>query len=139
MFRREVVEVVEVVLVWIVWKKITFFRTDLVDFEIVIWGLTSLTGFFERVHILLKKATCVKLPKENVFCPNNASETYICNSWRHQNILLVANQLQDSIFLFEINSEGIGTTKFIVRIGVSTPPLKNTTPFLFFTKPPHPP
>ena len=48
------------------------------------------------------------MPKENFLCPNNAPETYIFNSWRHQKLLLVANQLQDSTFLFEINSEDIG-------------------------------
>ena len=57
----------------------------------MILGPTSLTDFYKRVHILLK-TTCVRLPKENVFCPNNASETHIFNSWRHQKLLLVANQ-----------------------------------------------
>ena len=106
----------KVVLVWIVWKKISFFRPDFVDFEIVIWGLISLTDFYKRVHILLKKTTCVRLPKENVFCPNNASATYIFNSWRHQKLFLVANQWQNSTFLFEINSEDIGTSKLISQL-----------------------
>ena len=48
---------------------------------------------------------------ENLFCPNNESETYIFISWRHQKLLEVANQLQDSTFLFEINSENIGISK----------------------------
>ena len=71
--------------------------------------------------------------KENPFCPNNASETYMLISWQHQKLLLVANQLQDStFFLFEINSEGIGISnlksqlkgiaKFIVYIGLSPTP-----------------
>ena len=30
-------------------------RPDFLDSEIVIWGLTSLTDFYERVHLLLKK------------------------------------------------------------------------------------
>ena len=81
---------------------------------------------------MLKKTTYVRLLKENVFCPNNASEAYILNSWRHQRLLLVAKQLQDSTFLFEINSEEhwhqkINITvkvidKFVVCIEVSTPP-----------------
>ena len=58
----------------------------------MILGPTSLTDFYKRVHILLKTTTCVRLPKENVFCPNNASETHIFTSWRHQKLLLVANQ-----------------------------------------------
>ena len=74
--------------------------------------------------------------KENLFCPNNASETYMFISWQHQKLLLVANQLQDSTFLFEINSEGTDISnlksqlkviaKFIVYIGLSLTP-----------KPPH--
>ena len=70
--------------------------------------------------------------KENVFCPNNASESYILNSWRHQKLLLVAKQLQYSTFLFEINSEehwhqkiDIAVKvidKLVVYIEVSTPP-----------------
>ena len=58
----------------------------------MILGQTSLTDFYKRVHILLKTTTCVRLPQENVFCPNNASETHIFNPWRHQKLLLVANQ-----------------------------------------------
>ena len=52
-----------------------------------------------------------QLPKENLFYPNNASETYIFISWRHQKLLSVANQFQGSTFLFEINSEDIGISK----------------------------
>ena len=44
----------EFVLVWIVQKKL-FFRPDFVDFEIVVWGMTSLIDFYKRVQILLKK------------------------------------------------------------------------------------
>ena len=36
-------------------EKISFPRPDFVDSEIVIWGLTSLTDFYERVHLLFKK------------------------------------------------------------------------------------
>ena len=91
LFRREL----EVVFVWIVWKNLS--RPDFLDPEIVIWELTCLMDFYKRVYLLLKK-TCVRLPKENLFCPNNASETYIFISWRHQQLLLVAIQLQDSTF-----------------------------------------
>ena len=33
--------------------------------------------------------------------------------WRHQKLLLVANQLPDSTFSFEINSEEIGISKLV--------------------------
>ena len=32
----------------------------------------------------VKKRTSFRLPKENLFCPNNASKIYIFISWRHQ-------------------------------------------------------
>ena len=67
-------------------------------------------------RIGLKKTTCVRLPKENAFSPNHASETCIFNSWRHQKLLLVANQYHDSTFLFEINSGDIGTSKLISQL-----------------------
>ena len=51
------------------------------------------------------------MSKENLFFSNNAPEIYIFNSLRPQKLLTVANQLQDSSFLFEINSEDIGISK----------------------------
>ena len=36
-------------------EKISLFRPDFMDSEIVIWGLTSLTDFYKRVHLLLNK------------------------------------------------------------------------------------
>ena len=60
--------------------------------------------------------TCVRLPKENHFCSNNAPEIHIFNYWRHQKLLLVASQLQDSSFLFEINSEDIGISKLVSQL-----------------------
>ena len=33
-------------------------------------------GFYKRVHILLKK-DMGQIAEKNLFCPNNASETYI--------------------------------------------------------------
>ena len=91
LFRRELEEVV---LGWVVGKK-SVFLSRFRGFWNCDWGLTSLTNFYQRVYILLKKETCVRLPKENVFCPNNACETYIFNSWQHQKLLLVASQFQD--------------------------------------------
>ena len=91
LFRRELV-----VLVWIVWRNLS--TPDFFDPEIVIWGLTSLTDFHKRIRLFVKKRTCVRLPKENLFWPNNASEFYICISWQHQKLLLVTNQLQGDTF-----------------------------------------
>ena len=36
---------------------------------------------------------------------NNRPEIHICNSRQHQQLFIIANQLQDSAFLIEINSE----------------------------------
>ena len=69
-------------------------RPHFVDSKIVIWGLTFVTS-----SPSVKKTSCIRLPKENFFSPNNASETYISFSWRHQKLSLVASQLQDSTFL----------------------------------------
>ena len=41
------------------------------------------------------------------------------NSWRHQKLFLVANQLQDNTFLFEINSEDIGISKLVSQLKLS--------------------
>ena len=38
------------------------------------------------------------------------------NSWQHQKLLSVAKQLQDSTFLFEINSEDIDTSKLVSQL-----------------------
>ena len=72
-------------------RKISLSRPDFVDSEIAIWGLTSLTS----THFV-KKTSCVRLPIENLFCPNNASEPYNSISWQNQKLLSVGNQLQDS-------------------------------------------
>ena len=39
-------------------EKINLSRPGFLDTEIVIWGLTSLTDFYKRVHLLLKKDMC---------------------------------------------------------------------------------
>ena len=44
---------------------------------------------------------------------NKAPEINIFNSWRHQTLLLVANQVQDSTFLKKINSKDIGISKLV--------------------------
>ena len=90
--------------------KISFSRPDFVDSEIVIWGLTSLTDFYRRIHLLFKKRHV-----ENLFCSNNAPEIHNFNSWRHQKLLLVANQLQDSTFFKKINKD-IGINKLVSQL-----------------------
>ena len=40
----------------------------------------------------------------------------VINSWRHQKLLLVANQLQDSTFFKKINSKDIGISKFVPQL-----------------------
>ena len=51
--------------------------------------------------------------KENLFGSNNEPEIHIFNYSQHHELLLVADQLQGSTFLFEINSEDIGTSKLL--------------------------
>ena len=94
-------------------EKINFPRPDFVDSEIVIWGLTSLTDFYKSSPFV-QKTTCVRLSKGNLFCSNNTPEIYIFNSLRHQKLLLVAKQLQDSTFY--INSEDIGISKLVSQV-----------------------
>ena len=61
LFRREF----EIVFTWIAW--IGFPRPHFVDSEIVIWGLTSLTDFYKRGHLLFKKTTSVSCQKKISF------------------------------------------------------------------------
>ena len=64
----------------------------------------------------VQKTTCVRLSKENLFHLNNVLEIHILNSWRHQKLLLVGNQLQDNTSLFEIYSEGIDFSKLVSQL-----------------------
>ena len=54
------------------------------------------------------------MSKEDLFCSSNAPEILIFNSLRHQKLLLVAKQLQDSTFC--INSEDIGISKLVSQV-----------------------
>ena len=74
---------------------------------------TSLTNFHKSVHVLFKKRHVSDCQKENLICSNNAPEIHIFNSLRHQKLLLAANQLQDSTFLFDINSKGTVISKLV--------------------------
>ena len=79
------------------WKN-QFFSSGFREFEIVIWELASLAEIYERVHLLLK----------NWHVPDCQ------NSWRYKKLLLVANQSQNSTFLFEINRVNIGISKLVL-------------------------
>ena len=54
--------------------------------------------------------------KENLFGSNNEPEIHIFNYLQHQKLLLVADQLQGSTFLFDSNSEDIGTSKLLSQL-----------------------
>ena len=54
------------------------------------------------------------MSKENLFCSDIAIEIQIFNSWWH--LVSVANQFQDSTFLFDNNSESIGTSKLVSQL-----------------------
>ena len=73
-------------------------------------------GFLLKSSPFAQKTTYVRLSKENLFCSNNAPEIHIFNSLRPKKLLTVANQLQDSTFLFEINSEEIGISKLLAQL-----------------------
>ena len=86
LFHREF----EVAFVWIV-KKISFAGPDFMDCEIVIWGLTSLSNFYKRVHVLLKNWLC-----------------QMCQL----KLLLVANQLLDSTFYLELTASTFASVNY---------------------------
>ena len=96
----------EVVFAWVV-KKSSRFRG--------FWNCDLQTNLFNGLLWtslpFVQKATCVRLSKENLFCSNNVPKIHIFNSWWDQKLLFLANQLQDSTFLFEINSKNIGICK----------------------------
>ena len=78
--------------------------------EIEIWG------FLQKSSSFIQNTTCVRLSKENLLCSYNAPEIHIFNSWRHQKLLLVANQLQDSTFFKNINSKDIGISNLVSQL-----------------------
>ena len=70
-----------------------------------------------KQRTFVQKTTLARLSKENLFCSNNNTpEIQIFNPWRHQKKLLVANQLQVSTFLFEINSQDNGISKLVSHL-----------------------
>ena len=97
----------EVVLAWIVKKSVFPFQ---ISWILKLW----FEDFYKRVLFIC--SACVRLSKENLFCSNNVPEIHIFNFWRHQKLLLVANQLQDSNFFKKINSKDIGISKFVSQL-----------------------
>ena len=65
------------------------------------------------ISLYINILSCVRFSKENLICSNIAPAIHIFNIWRHQKLLLLPNQLQDSTFLFEINSKDIDTSKLV--------------------------
>ena len=78
------------------------------DSEIVIWGLTSLTDFYKSFQLLFKKQYVSDYQKKILLIQIKHLK-FTFNSWQHQKLLIVPNQLQDSTFLFEINSETLAS------------------------------
>ena len=89
-------------------EKINFSRPDFVDSEIVIWGLTSLTDFYKSFQLLFRKQYVSDYQKK-ILLVQIKHLKFTFNSWQHQKLLIVPNQLQDSTFLFEINSETLAS------------------------------
>ena len=58
---------------------------------------------------------CQIVKRKSLFS-NSAPEIHIFNSRRHQILLSVANQFQDSIFLFDINNENFGFSKLVSQL-----------------------
>ena len=83
----------EAVLAWI--TKNQFSRPDFVDCEIVIWGLTSLSNFYKRVHLL----------------PWN-------RLWQLCQLKIIISSLPmlDGTFLYEINSGDIDISKLALQL-----------------------
>ena len=54
--------------------------------------------------------------KRKSLCANDAPQIHIFNSWPHQKLLLVANQLQDSTFFKKTNSQDIGISKLVSQL-----------------------
>ena len=97
-------------------EKISFSHPDFVDFEIKIWGPSPLMDFLKWVHLLFKKQQVSDCQKKISFLQIIHLKIHIFNSWRHQKLLLVANQLQDNNILFENNSEDIGISKLVSQL-----------------------
>ena len=75
------------------------------------------------------------MSKENLFSSDNTPEIHVFNTWRHQKLLLVANQLQDSTFLFEfIEDNGISKSVSHLKLLLSLFELNDTIDMSPITK-----
>ena len=88
-------------------EEISFSRPDFVNFKITIWGLTFLSIFYKRVHLLFKKQYVSDFQKKVFFCSNNAPEIPIFDI---KNSQLIAR------WHFYINSEDIGISKLASQL-----------------------
>ena len=120
LFRHEF----EVVFSWIV-KKISFSRTDFVDSEIVI--------FIKEFNFYSKNDMYQIVKRKSLFYSNNVPEIHIFISWQHQKLLLTAKQLQDSTFLFQINSKDKGISKLLLKLLPSLFELKDNDTIVMST------
>ena len=107
----------EVVFAWIV-KKLVFLVQILwiLKLRFEDWPLWK---DFYKSSPFVQRTACVRLLKEHLFCSNNTPEIHVFNFWRHQKLLVVAKQLQDStLFIFENNCDGIDIRKLVSQLKV---------------------
>ena len=96
LFRREF----EVAFAWIVKKSVFLVQ---ISWILKLWFKDwPLLHIFTKVFTFCSKHDMRQIVKRNLFYSNNAHESRFFNSLRHQKLLLVANQLQDSSFVYLI-------------------------------------
>ena len=83
-------------------EKISFPRPDFVDSEIAIWGITSLTDFYKRIHLSFKKRHVLDCQRKISFVEITHLKFKFLTPHNIKSYL-VANQLQDSTFISDIN------------------------------------
>ena len=83
-------------------EKISFPRPDFVDPEIAIWGITSLTDFYKRIHLSFKKRHVLDCQRKISFVEITHLKFKFLTPHNIKSYL-VANQLQDSTFISDIN------------------------------------
>ena len=89
--------------------------------------------FHNRVQLLFKKRHVSECQKKISFFSNNVPEIHIFISWQHQKLLLAAKQLQDSTFLFQINSKDKGISKLLLTLLPSLFELKDNDAIVMST------
>ena len=108
MFRRGF----QVVFAWMI-KKTSFSCPDSVDSKIVIWGLTSLTDLYKRVQLLFKKRHASDFQKKTSFVQISHLKFTFLTSDDIKSYYYYPTNCKIVLFLFEINSKDIGTSKLV--------------------------